>query len=1061
MKHTFSTIGHHKWLLLFLYLITIIGCKKSVETDNLQALCPVIISTDPMKQAVDIEKDQIIKITFNTEMDSTSIDPTSFFVQHTTTGAILAGRINTTKDPTVFTFTPDAPLLPFTNYTILVKKTVASNYRLRMLADYTSSFTTIPSLTLQPSMAANGTVLGAGNFAEGSKVAISAIPATGFAFVNWTESETNKVVSTSPNYLYLLNGNHILIANFIPVLPGKFSVSLSSAPAAGGTTIGSGAYEAGSSIAVSAMPNTGFSFASWTENGDIYSLNPNFDIASLTANRIFIANFNANPLSQLSLTLTSNPISGGTAIGGGVYVMGTSVTVNASQFVGYDFIHWTDQNTGNIISTSPAFTFVLNTNKHLVANYSIHKYILSTIAVNGSITKNPNQLDYNHGTSVQLTAVPKSGYSFTSWTGDTSSNSNPLTLKMTANKTITANFSAIPPATYTLNITSSNGTVTKSPSQASYTSGSLVLLTAAPVAGYLFDSWSGDTTTSTNPIRIWMNKNKNVTANFSVIPPVTYTMNTIGINGSVILNPSQINYNSGATVQLTATPNAGYTFTSWSGDTTATSNPLTVSMNSNKNITANFTAIPPATYTLNITSNNGTVTKNPTLVSYNDGADVQLTATPITGYTFTSWSGDATGSNNPITINMNANKNIVANFTAIPIPTYTLNTTATNGTITKSPSQVNYNSGTTVQLTAAPIAGYTFTSWSGDATGTTNPLNVSMTSNKNISAIFTAIPITTFTLNTNAVNGTITKSPNQINYNSGTTVQLTATPSAGYTFGSWTGDAAGTTNPISVNMISNKNITANFIAIPPPVALGTIANFGAYGGNAGITNQGVHTVVNNGAIGTTAASTLITGFHDGITGATYTETPLNIGNVTDGIFTAPPAPGTTASFTTATNALSDANAAYLSISPAGKPGGTDPGAGELGGLTLAPGIYKSSIGTFKITNQDLILDAQGDPYAVWIFQTSAGLTVGTPAAPRNVILINGAQAKNVFWYVGSAAVINYAGGGTMVGTIIATAGVTLSSPASSTTSSAQTVLNGRAISLVASVTMVNTIINNQ
>lgn len=741
--------------------------------------------------------------------------------------------------------------------------------------------------------------------------------------------------------------------------------------------------------------------------------------------------------------------------------MGTSVTINASQFPGYDFVNWTDQFTGNIISNSASYVFVLNTNRNLVANYSIRKYTLTTMAVNGTITKNPSQLDYNHGTNVQLTAVPKTGYAFTSWTGDTASTSNPLTLKMIANKSITANFTAIPPATYTLNITSNNGAVTKNPNQPSYSNGSNVALTATPIAGYLFESWSGDTSATSNPLSIVMYKNKNITANFTTIPIPTYVLNIVGINGSVTLSPNQPNYTSGASVQLSAIPNAGYTFTSWSGDTSATSNPLIIEMNANKNITANFTAIPPATYTLNITSNNGTVAKNPNQVAYSDGSSVQLTASPITGYTFTSWSGDATGTANPLTVSMNANKNITANFTAIPIPTYTLNTTAVNGTIAKTPSQINYNSGTSVQLTATPISGYTFTSWSGDATGTSNPLTISMNADKNITANFTVIPITTFTLNTTAANGTIVKSPNQTNYNSGVTVQLTAVPSAGYTFGSWSGDATGSTNPLSVNMIANKNITANFIAVPPPVALGSIANFGAFGGNAGITNQGVHTVINNGAIGTTAASTLITGFHDAISGAVYTETPLNIGNVTEGIYTAPPAPGTAGSFTTASTALSDANSAFNSISPASKPGGTDPGAGELGGLTLSPGIYKSSIGTFKITNQDLILDAQGDPYAVWIFQTSAGLTVGTPASARNVILTGGAQAKNVFWYVGSAAVINYAGGGTMVGTILATAGVTLSSPASSTTSTAQTILNGRAISLVASVTMVNTIINNQ
>ena len=253
-----------------------------------------------------------------------------------------------------------------------------------------------------------------------------------------------------------------------------------------------------------------------------------------------------------------------------------------------------------------------------------------------------------------------------------------------------------------------------------------------------------------------------------------------------------------------------------------------------------------------------------------------------------------------------------------------------------------------------------------------------------------------------------------------------------------------------------SNYTWSFTTLQAPV-LGAAAFYGAFGGAAGVTNQGLNTVINNGSLGSTAASTLITGFHDGLTADVYTETPLNVGDVTGGIFTAPPAPGTGTSFTMATNALSDANVAYNSISPASKPGGTDPGAGELGGLTLAPGVYKASGGTFKITNLDLTLDAGGDPNAVWIFQTAAGLTVGAagPTGARSVNLINGAQAKNVYWYVGSQAVINGAGGGVMVGTIIASAGVTFSTAGNVV----QTVLNGRALSLVSSVTMVNTTIN--
>lgn len=278
----------------------------------------------------------------------------------------------------------------------------------------------------------------------------------------------------------------------------------------------------------------------------------------------------------------------------------------------------------------------------------------------------------------------------------------------------------------------------------------------------------------------------------------------------------------------------------------------------------------------------------------------------------------------------------------------------------------------------------------------------------------------------------------------------------------YTGTITTAAKDVAGNTIASNYIWTFTTILPvviPPVIPPTLIVFGVFGGSAGITNQGVNTVINNGGIGTTAASTLITGFHDMITGDVYTETPLNIGRVNGRIHTAPPAPGSAASAVIAAQGLADANALYLSTAPAAKPGGIDPGAGELGGLTLAPGIYKSASGTFNISNGNLTLDAQGDPNAVWIFQTAAGLTVGIagPTGAKSVIMINGGQPKNVFWHVGSAATINGAGGGVMVGTIIAYAGVTFSTAGNAT----QTVLNGRALSLNASVTLVNTTINVQ
>jgi hypothetical protein len=194
----------------------------------------------------------------------------------------------------------------------------------------------------------------------------------------------------------------------------------------------------------------------------------------------------------------------------------------------------------------------------------------------------------------------------------------------------------------------------------------------------------------------------------------------------------------------------------------------------------------------------------------------------------------------------------------------------------------------------------------------------------------------------------------------------------------------------------------------------------------------------------------------------YTETGSNQGFVNGKIYTCTVSTtGPTAAAVNpvacsiATQARADATTAFNQLSPAAMPGGTDPGAGQLGGLTLSSGVYQAAGGSFQITGSDLTLDGQGDANAVWVFQSATSLTVGAAGAPRSIILINGAQAKNVFWRVGTAATINAAGGGTMVGTIIASAAVAIS-----TVGNVDIVtINGRAMGLNASVTMTNTVIN--
>jgi hypothetical protein len=316
-------------------------------------------------------------------------------------------------------------------------------------------------------------------------------------------------------------------------------------------------------------------------------------------------------------------------------------------------------------------------------------------------------------------------------------------------------------------------------------------------------------------------------------------------------------------------------------------------------------------------------------------------------------------------------------------------------------------------------------------------------------------PVTAASIDLDAATGTIATFTPQSALTAG--VIYTATIEGGAN-----GVKSSAGNAMLANFTWNFTVGAATAACLVPIPLASAAPFGNFGGSAGTTNSGILTVV-NGDVGTTAVSTKVTGFHDTSVGCTYTEVlGADVGAVNGLIYTAPPPPtvscpdeGTAATDAIAMQALADARTAYNAL--VALPGGPDPGAGNLANLVLVPGTYTAAAGSFMIEGGDLTLDARGDANAVWVFQMATTLTVGGPGAafPESVILVNGAQAKNVYWQVGSAATIDAAGGGTMVGTIISQAGAAFSTAGNTTV----VTLNGRVLSLGASVTLVDTVIN--
>ena len=309
------------------------------------------------------------------------------------------------------------------------------------------------------------------------------------------------------------------------------------------------------------------------------------------------------------------------------------------------------------------------------------------------------------------------------------------------------------------------------------------------------------------------------------------------------------------------------------------------------------------------------------------------------------------------------------------------------------------------------------------------PLNKIVTANFNEAMNPLSITGMTYTVKQGAtpVAGTVTYA--------GTTA--TFTPSANLLSGI-TYTATVTTGAMSASGIAMANNHVWTFTTSPPlgpigVDLKTAARFGIISGT-GVSNNAGFSVINNMDVGISpGARSSITGFPPAtiVNGAIYASDDI-----------APP--GVPAMLA---QAKLDLTNAYLFAAGASSPAPATV-SGDQGGLTLAPGIYKSN-STLLIQAGDLTLDGKGNPNAVWIFQIASGFTT-VGGAGGNVILINGAQAKNIYWQVGSSATIGDFT--TFNGNVLALTSITMNSGA---------VANGRMLAINGAVVMTNTNIINK
>ena len=635
-------------------------------------------------------------------------------------------------------------------------------------------------------------------------VTLSATPDSGYAFNGWSGDLSG---NANPDSI-VMDGNKNVTASFI----ARYALNL--------TTIGHGTvtvspdtsggiYDSATVVTLVATPDPGYAFSGWS--GDLSgAASP--DSLVMDGDKNVTATFRV----QFDLTVSSSG-NGAVALDppGGVYDSSTVVTLSALPDSGYAFTGWSGDLSGNANPDS----VVMDSNKAVTANFALLSTLQFNLSVTasagGSVILDPPGSLHNGGTTVILSAVPDSGYTFGGWSGDLSGSANPDSIYLDGDKQVAAIF--LPRYTLSTSIFG-DGTITLDPPGGVYDSAAVVTLTALPGAGYSFEKWLGDLSGSDTTVQLTMNTNKHVSASF-----VLYQLGEIQHLGTV----------SGGS----------------SGSTTVATS-------------VNVSAAEGDLYLAAISSKS----QEPVLTVSGMGLSWTLKEDQCAGRSNTGveiWWAQGTPSGDGI---VSATFGSAPTSAVITVSRYTGvhptaplgasvagNTLGVNGSCSGGTDSDNYNFSLSTSVADAyvfsaaairnrshtPGSGYSEIGEYSQGSGgdmaalalqhkpqpTVGSTAVDGTLSSDTDWAVAGVEILPgsgaprYTLSIATVgNGSITVDPGGSIFDSSAVVTLTATPDSGYTFSSWSGDLSGTLNPQTLTMDFHKSVTATFAQNQPLLA---------------------------------------------------------------------------------------------------------------------------------------------------------------------------------------------------------------------------------------------------
>lgn len=477
------------------------------------------------------------------------------------------------------------------------------------------------------SRSGNGSVVSShenGNYAVGTEITLQAFPDVGAVFARWLVEFPDAGVSTEyteESITIVLTENTVVVAQFA-------DDGVSGGVGGDGVaqlfllTDGNGRIECeyesgefvplGTSIPVTAIADEGFVFSHWVMeqsdiSGAVASSEQSIEIILTTQTTLtayFVDASTGVPDCELALATEGSGTLTGTSAG--VYPPDTAIMLTAVPEDMWRVCAWlvTDLDTGDsaILETNQTeFTFVLRQNVLITVVFE-PGYVIEAKANDEALGTVTGSGVYYAGEEVTLTATPADEQSlFTGWyavnadgTINLYSEESELVFSPTSDLTLVAWFTSAEVAQYVINTTAVpevGGLVT---GEGFYDEGATVTLTATANDGYTFIGWYENNTAITTEATLTFTaeSNRNIEARFDAIeePSSTVTLPTTSDGGTV---SGAGEYEIGATVTVTATPEAGFIFNGWyvNGELVSTDPTYTFVVNGDVTLTPEFTDV--------------------------------------------------------------------------------------------------------------------------------------------------------------------------------------------------------------------------------------------------------------------------------------------------------------------------------------------------------------------------------------------------------------------------------------------------------------------------------------